>query len=91
MGHEHGSEYQLRIALHNGEEDLTGWLSLEELTATLAVVRRKSKSVRVQERKVLCPSCPDREQKILEFPVSTQDTARYRPRRYFAAGGSRPS
>jgi hypothetical protein len=91
MGHEHGSEYQLRITLHNGAEDLTGWLTLDELTTTLAVVRRKSKSIRVQERKVLCASCPDQEQKILEYPVAVSESARYRPRRYMVAGGPRPS
>jgi hypothetical protein len=91
MGHEHGSEYQLKIGLHDGSENLTGWLSLEELTATLAVVKRKSKSLSVQERKVLCASCPDQEQKILEYPVAASESARYRPRRYMSAGGSRPS
>jgi hypothetical protein len=91
MGHDHGSEYQLKIGLLNGGEDSTGWLSLEELTATLALVRRKGKALRIQERRVLCASCPDQEQKILEYPVASTETARYRPRRYMSAGGSRPS
>src|SRR4051794_39512085 len=94
MGHEHGSEYQLKIVLGNGSEELTGWLSQEELIPAIAAARAKGargKSLWLLERHVLCGSCPDREHKIQEYPVAQSESARFRPHdsRYLVAAGVR--
>jgi hypothetical protein len=90
-GHEHGSEYQLRFVLHNGEEGVTGWLTQEELIQAMADTKAKGKVFWLQERNVVCLDCPDREQQIYEFPVGNTESSRCRPHdsRYLVAAGVR--
>lgn len=91
MGHEHGREYQLKIVLRDGTEKLTGWLDQEQIAVLMSSACSKSKTTWLQERNVLCPSCPDRDQKILEYPVSNTESSRFRPHdsRYLMAAGVR--
>ena len=91
MEHEHGSEYRLKIVLKDGKEDLTAWLDQGQLVAAIGNARPKGKALWLQERKVLCPSCPNREPKIQEYPVAQSDSARYRPHdsKYLVATGVR--
>jgi len=87
MGHEHGSEYQLKFVLHNGEEDLTGWLTQDELMQAMAVAIAKGKVFWLQERNIVCLECRDREQQIFEYPVGNAESSRCRPHdsRYLVA------
>ena len=91
MEHEHGSEYRLKIILSNGKEDLTVWLDQEQLTAAITSAPAKAKALWLQERKVLCGSCPDREPKIREYPVAHTQSQRFRPHdsQYLVATGVR--
>jgi hypothetical protein len=91
MGHEHGSEYQLRVILLNGKEIMTGWVSEEKLSASIAAAQEKGKTCWVQVRRVLCHSCPDQEQSISEYPVAGTRSSRHLPHdsRYLKAAGVR--
>jgi hypothetical protein len=91
MGHDHGSEYQLRIALADGREDFTGWLTQDELPVAMAAAQAKGATCWVQVRKLICTSCPDREQNIQEYPVAATGSTRNRPHdsAYLAAAGVR--
>ena len=91
MGHEHGSEYQLRFVLNNGEEDLTGWLTQEQLIRAMAAPSPKGTVIWLQERNVICTDCPDRKQQIFEYPVGNTASSRCRPHdsRYLVAAGVR--
>jgi hypothetical protein len=91
MEHEHGSEYRLKIVLRDGKEDLTVWLAQEEILAAITASRSRAKALWLQERKVLCGSCPDREPRIREYPIAHSDSQRFRPRdsRYLVATGAR--
>jgi hypothetical protein len=80
MGHEHGSEYQLKFILHNGEEDLTGWLSQDELMQAMTAAVAKGRVFWLQERNIVCLECMDREQQIFEYPVGDTESSRCRPR-----------
>ena len=90
-GHEHGSEYQLRFVLRNGKEDLTGWLTHDQLIKAMAVATAKGRVFWLQERNVICVGCPDREQQIFEYPVGNAESSRCRPHdsRYLVAAGVR--
>jgi hypothetical protein len=91
MEHEHGSEYRLKIVLSDGTEDLTVWLAQEEILDAITASRSRAKALWLQERKVLCGSCPDREATIQEYPIAHSDSQRYRPHdsRYLVAAGVR--
>jgi hypothetical protein len=41
MAHDHGSEYQIRIILADGTEELSGWLNGEERIAQAIVARHR--------------------------------------------------
>jgi hypothetical protein len=90
-GHEHGSEYQLKFVLHNGEEDRTDWLTQEQLVQAMAIATASGRVFWLVERNVICVTCPDRKQQILEYPVAQGETPRCRPRdsRYLIAAGVR--
>jgi hypothetical protein len=87
MGHEHGSEYQLKFVLHNGEEDLTGWLTQDELMQAMAEAMAKGRVFWLQERNIVCLECMDGEQQIFEYPVGNTESSRCRPHdsRYLVA------
>ncbi len=87
MGHEHGSEYQLKFVLHDGEEDLTGWLTQDELMQAMATAVAKGRVFWLQERNIVCLECMDREQQIFEYPVGNTECSRCRPHdsRYLVA------
>lgn len=91
MGHEHGSEYQLRFVLHNGKEDVTGWLTHDQLLQAMAAAMPKGTVVWLQERNIVCLECLDRDQEIFEYPVGNTESSRCRPHdsRYLVAAGVR--
>ena len=90
-GHEHGSEYRLRVVLHNGKENLTGWLTHDDLIQAISAAPAKGTVVWLQERNIVCLECRDREQQIFEYPVGNAESSRCRPHdsRYLVAAGVR--
>jgi hypothetical protein len=93
MAHNHGSEYQVRIVHEDGTEELSGWMNSEEqLAQTMAAVHRAlGKSYWLRERSVLCPNCFDKEQIVVECPITDIPSPRYSPHdsHYLLAVGSR--
>jgi hypothetical protein len=93
MAHEHGSEYQLKVILVDGKENLTEWLSEEQLTAAMSVAqRRKGTTCWLRVRKVVCVQCAGSEQaSISEFPVTQTGSSRNLPHdsKYLMAAGVR--
>jgi hypothetical protein len=93
MAHIHGSEYQVRIVHGDGTEELSGWLNSEEQVAQAIAAGRKSqgKAYWVRARNVLCTDCPDREQRIVECPITNTPTPRCSPHdsRYLVEVGSK--
>lgn len=82
MAHNHGSEYQVRIVHGDGTEELSGWLNSAEQVAQTITADRKSqgKAYWLRARNVLCDDCPpDREQGIVECPLTGIPSPRYAP------------
>ena len=93
MAHNHGSEYQVRIVRGDGTEELSGWLNSAEQVAEAVAADRKpqGKAYWVRARNVLCTDCPDREQRIVECPLTGIPSPRYSPHdsRYLVEVGSK--
>ena len=93
MAHNHGSEYQVRIVHGDGTEELSGWLNSAEQVAPAIAADRKpqGKAYWVRARNVLCADCPDREQRIVECPLTDSPSPRYSPHdsRYLVEVGSK--
>jgi hypothetical protein len=93
MAHNHGSEYQVRIVRGDGTEELSGWLNSAEQDAQSVATDRnqQGKAYWVQARNVLCADCPDREQRIVECPLTDIPSPRYNPHdsRYLVDVGSK--
>jgi hypothetical protein len=93
MAHNHGNEYQVSIVHEDGTEELSGWMNSEEqlAQAMAAVHRAQGKAFWLRARNVLCPNCLDREQRIVECPLTDIPSPRYRPHdsHYLVAVGSR--
>jgi len=93
MTHNHVSEYQLRVIHSDGTEELSGWMKdMEEVAQAISGMRRLlGRIVWLQERTVCCPDCFDREQVVVECPISDAASPRCRPHdsRYLLAVGSR--
>jgi hypothetical protein len=91
MEHNHGNEYQVKIVRRDGTEELSGWISNKEqvVQALVAGRRAQDKAYWLQERNVLCSDCLDREQRILEYPLTDTPSPRCRPHdsRYLRAVG----
>ena len=90
MEHNHGNEYRVKTVRRDGTEQLSGWTNNEELALAMAAARRlQGKAYWLQERNVLCPSCPDREQTIMEYPLTESPSPRCSPHdsRYLRAVG----
>jgi hypothetical protein len=81
MAHNHGNEYQVTIIHEDGIEEVSGWLISEEQVAHVmaAVRRRQGKTYWLRERNIVCPNCPDRNQRILEYPLSDIPSPRFNP------------
>jgi len=81
MAHNHCNEYQIRIVHEDGTEELSGWTnSTEQVAQAMAALDRlHGKSYWLLERNVLCPNCSDREQIIVEYPVTNIPSPRYSP------------
>jgi len=81
MAHDHGSEYQVRIVLEDGTEELSGWLNGEEqVTQAIALShRQQAKAYWLVERKVLCPTCLDRGEQVMEYPLADIPSPRCSP------------
>jgi hypothetical protein len=81
MAHDHGIEYQVKIVHTNGTEQLSGWMASEEqIPQVMASVHMSpGKSYWLQRRNVVCVNCPDREQRILEFPLTPVPSMRSHP------------
>ena len=92
LSHNHGNEYQVKIVHQDGTEELSAWMNSEEQVAqAMAAVRRsQGKRYWVRERDVLCPNCLDREQRIVEYPLTDIPSPRFSPHdsRYLLAVGS---
>jgi hypothetical protein len=93
MAHNHGNEYQVKAVHEAGTEELSGWMNSEQHVAqAMAELHRpQARAYWLQERNVLCPSCPDREQRIVEYPLTDIPSPRSSPHdsRYLLAVGSR--
>jgi hypothetical protein len=93
MAHNHGNEYQVRVVHDDGTEELGGWMNTEEqLAQAMAVVHRaQGKAYWLRERNALCPNCLDKEQIIVEFPITDIPSPRCSPHdsHYLLAVGSR--
>ena len=93
MAHNHGTEYQVTIVNEDGIEELSEWLNSEEqlVQAMAAVRKRRGSAYWLRERNIVCPNCPDRNQRILEYPVTDVPSPRFNPHdsRYLRAVGSR--
>ncbi|MGD0101573.1 MAG: hypothetical protein ABSC60_14590 [Acidobacteriota bacterium] len=81
MAHNHGNEYQIRIVHEDGTEELSGLMnSTEQVAQAMAAVDRpKGKAYWLLVRNVLCPNCPERQQLIVEYPVTNVPSPRYSP------------
>ena len=93
MAHNHGNEYQVKIVHDDETEELSGWMNSEEQVAQVmaAVHRPRVKAYFLRERNVLCPNCLDREQSIVEYPLTDIPSPRFSPHdsRYLVAVGSK--
>ena len=91
MAHNHGNEYQLKIVYEDETEELSEWMNSEAqlAQAIAAVPRPKGNAYWLRERNVVCPSCLDREQRILEYPLADFPCQRGSPHdsRYLLAVG----
>ena len=89
MGHEHGSEYQLKVVLLDGKEDCSGWLTQDELTVAMSAVPRKGSSCWLRVRKLVCVQCADGELGVSEVPLALSGSSRNLPHdsRYLRAAG----
>ena len=81
MVHNHGKEYQIRIVHEDGTEELSGLMKSKEqvVQAMAAVDRPQGKAYWLLVRNVLCPNCPDRDQTIVEYPITNIPSPRYSP------------
>jgi len=94
MAHNHGNEYQVQIVHENGTEELSGWInSAEQVAQAMAAAPRpQGKAHRLlRVRNIICPNCLDREQRIVEYPITDTPSPRCSPRdsRYLLAVGLR--
>ena len=93
MAHNHGNEYQIKIVHEDGTEELSGWMNSEEQVAQAmaAVHRPQGKTHWLRARNVVCPNCLDREQRIVECPLTHIPSPRLSPHdsRYLVAVGAR--
>ena len=93
MTHNHGGEYQIRSFHGDGIEELSGWLNSAEQVAQVIAADRKpqGKAYWVRARNILCTDCPDREQKIVECPLTDIPSPRYSPHdsRYLVEVGTK--
>ena len=93
MAHDHGSEYQVRIVHEDGTEELSGWLnSAGQVAQAIAASHRpQAKAYWLLERNVLCPDCLNREQRVMEYPLTDIPSPRCSPHdsRYLVDMGSK--
>jgi hypothetical protein len=93
MAHSHGNEYQVKIVHEDGTEELSAWMNSEaQVTQAMAAVHRpQGNAYWLRERNAVCPNCSDREQRILEYPLTDIPSPRFSPHdsRYLLAVGSR--
>jgi hypothetical protein len=81
MAHNHGDEYQVKTVHEDGTEELSGWMNSEEQVAraVVAVHIPPGKAFWLRARYVLCPNCLDREQRIVECPLTDMASPRCSP------------
>lgn len=93
MAHNHGNEYQIQVVREDGTEQLSGWTnSAEQVALAMAAIhRQKGKAYWLLVRNVICPKCLDREQKIVEYPITDTPSPRCSPQdsHYLLAVGLR--
>lgn len=93
MAHNHGTEYQVMIVHEDGTEELGGWMNSAEQVAQAMDLpyRPQGKAYWLRVRDVLCPSCLDREQRIIEYPLTVISSPRCTPHdsQYLLAVGSK--
>jgi hypothetical protein len=81
MAHNHGKEYQIRIVHEDGTEELGGLFNTidQVVQAMIAVDRPQGKTYWLLVRNILCPDCPNKEQLIIECPITNILSPRYMP------------
>ena len=81
MAHNHGYEYQVRVVREDGIEELSGWMNRPENIVQLMIGahRPQGKSYWLMVRNIICPDCSDREQRIMECPLTNIPSPRYMP------------
>lgn len=93
MPHQHGSEYQVRIVHRDETEELSPWMNGEEQIAeTIAALHKQpGKAYWLRQRNVLCPTCRESPQGVVEFPLADIPCPRSSPQdsRYMVAAGKR--
>ena len=93
LSHHCGNEYQVKIVHEDGTEELSAWMnSAEQVTQVMAAVHNpQGKGYWVRVRNVLGPNCLDREQRIVEYPLTDIPSPRCSPHdsRYLLSVGSR--
>jgi hypothetical protein len=93
MAHSHGNEYQVKIIHEDGTEKVSVWMnSAEQVAQAIAAVHRpQGKACWLRERIVLCTDCLDREQIMVECPITDIPNPRYSPHdsRYLVAVGTK--
>jgi hypothetical protein len=81
MAHNHGKEYQIKIVREDGIEELSGWMNTTEQVAQtmLAVHGLQGKTYWLLVRNIVCPDCSDKEQILMECPITNIPSPRYMP------------
>jgi hypothetical protein len=81
MAHNHGNVYQIRIVYEDGTEELSGLMySTEQVAqAMLTAHRPQGKTYWLLVRNILCSDCSDREQRVMEWPLTNVPSPRYMP------------
>ena len=81
MAHNHSAEYQVKIVYENGAEELSGWMDSKEQVPQVmaALYTPRVRAYWLRERDVVCPECLDREQRIMEFPLTSIPCPRSHP------------
>ena len=83
MGHDHGTEYQVKVIHYDGTEALSEWIEHGNVARTMAVYRTpQAKAYCLRERSVTieaCPHCQNTETAIAEYPLTDCLSPRTRP------------
>jgi hypothetical protein len=80
MAHDHGYEYQIRIILDDGTEELSRRMKSIDEVAQVVIVAHKLQGKRcwLLVRNIICPNCSETEH-VLEYPIMDTPSPRCIP------------